>query len=77
MSHGCRSGLAVDDTADTTTGGLMSVGNYYFCLAPPTDLSEVRSWAAWQPSGRPPWAAVKDGRTLPPETKSATLYGLL
>jgi hypothetical protein len=43
MGHRWRSGLAVDDTADTTTGGLMSVENYYFCLAPPTDLSELRS----------------------------------
>ena len=46
VSHGCRSGLAVDDKADTATGGLVCVENYYFCFLPPTDLSEVRSWAA-------------------------------
>ena len=64
MSHGCRSGLAVDDKADTATGALVSVENYYFCFLPPTALPETRPWAARQPSWKPPWAAATDGRTL-------------
>ena len=62
VSHGCRSGIAVDDKADTATGSLVSVENYYFSFLPPTDLSKVRPWAARQPSRRLPWAAVTDGR---------------
>ena len=62
MSHGCRSGLAVDDKADTATGALVSVENYYFCFLPPTALPETRPWAARQPSWKPPWAAATDGR---------------
>ena len=74
MSHGCRSGLAVDDKADTATGALVSVENYYFCFLPPTALPETRPWAARQPSRKPPWAAATDGRTKVYETNITPLY---
>ena len=74
MSHGCRSGLAVDDKADTATGALVSVENYYFCFLPPTALPETRPWAARQPSWKPPWAAATDGRTKVYGSKGTPLY---
>ena len=74
MSHGCRSGLAVDDKTGTATGALVSVENYYFCFLPPTALPETRPWAARQPSWKPPWAAATDGRTEPHEAGNPTRY---
>ena len=74
MSHGCRSGLAVDDKTGTATGALVSVENYYFCFLPPTALPETRPWAARQPSWKPPWAAATDGRTKVYGSKGTPLY---
>ena len=39
MSHGCRSGLAVDDKTGTATGALVSVENYMLLLLSTTDSS--------------------------------------
>ena len=74
VSHGSRSGAPSRRKAAAERGGQVSVENCCFFLAPLTDLSEVRSRAARQPSQRPQWAAAADGRCRPYGLISPPLY---